>query len=176
MKTDTNSKWRKEKGIKNKADHFSMSKCWLWAANKDLFWWVLIEETYSLPVSATAGPCLFISGWGTMKSRGSVMASAVVGLFGSEDCVQFMQCSQSYEGSCWIFIASRPPAIPRVGIPNGKPYEITYYCLFFKKLAWDFFISETDSVTIGWVIVRSLHFLKTCLFLEMQSVILTSVI
>lgn len=68
------------------------------------------------------------------------------------------------------------PAIPRVGIPNEKPHEITYYCLFFKKLALDFFISETDLVTIGWVIVRSLHFLKTCLFLEMQSVIQASVI
>lgn len=67
------------------------------------------------------------------------------------------------------------PAIPRVGIPNEKPHEITYYCLLFKKLAQDFFISETDLVTIEWVIVRSSHFLKTCLFLEMQSLTQTSV-
>lgn len=109
------------------------------------------------------------------KSQKSVIASAAVGLFGSEGCVQFTQCSQSYGGSCWIFIATCPLPSPGWAYQmrnNMRSLTITY---FFKKLARDFFISETDLVTIGLVIVRSSHFLKTYLFLEMQSVTQTSV-
>lgn len=157
-------RWKK-KANENKAKHFSTSERASRAANVDLSWWLLMEETFPSSVSATAGPRRFISGWVTVKSRGSVMASAAVGLFGSEACVQFTQCSQSYGGSCWIFIATCP-CRPRVGIPNEKPHDITYYCRFFYFLS---FILETDLVTVGWVIVRSLHFLKTRLFLEMQS-------
>ncbi len=112
MKLTQKPKQWKKKGNENKANHFSMSKRWSWAADEDLSWWVLIEETYSLSVSATTGPCPFISGRVTIKSQRCVMASAAVGLFGSEGCVQFMQCSQSYGGSCWIFIATCPLPSP----------------------------------------------------------------
>lgn len=78
------------------------------------------------------------------------MASAAVGLFGSEGCVQFTRCSRSYGGELLNIHGDVSPAIPWVGIPTEKPHEITYYCLFFKKLAQEsLFISETDSVTIG---------------------------
>ena len=79
-------------------------------------YWVVIEEAYSLSVSATTGPCPFISGWVTIKSPRSVMTSAVVALFGSEGYVQFTQCSRSYRGwqqeGCWIFIATCPLPSP----------------------------------------------------------------
>lgn len=122
-------RWKK-KANENKAKHFSTSERASRAASVDLSWWLLMEETFPSSVSATAGPRRFISGWVTVKSRGSVMASAAVGLFGSEACVQFTQCSRSYGGSCWIFIATCP-CRPRVGIPNEKPHDITYYCRFF---------------------------------------------
>lgn len=117
----------KRRGNQNKENRFSISEGNQEPPKKifpDDFW---LRRPILFLSLQTTGPRAFIGSLVTIKSHRSVMTSAAVGLFGSEVCVQFTQCSQSYSWNCWIFMPMRP--LPSPGwayqIKKKDPYEIT---------------------------------------------------
>lgn len=140
----------KRRGNQNKENRFSISEGNQEPPKKifpDDFW---LRRPILFLSLQTAGPRAFIGSLVTIKAHRSVMTSAAVGLFGSEGCVQFTQCSQSYSGNCWIFMPTCP--LPS----SGWPYQMLKKT-HMRSLTpeWAFFISETDLVSSGWVIARS---------------------
>lgn len=137
----------KRRGNQNKENRFSISEGNQEPPKKifpDDFW---LRRPILFLSLQTTGPRAFIGSLVTIKSHRSVMTSAAVGLFGSEGCVQFTQCSQSYGGNCWIFMPMYPLPSP------VWAYQIK------KRPTWDhwhqnglFLISETDLVSTVWVI------------------------
>lgn len=108
----------KRRGNQNNENRFSISEGNQEPPKKifpDDFW---LRRPILFLSLQTAGPRAFIGSLVTIKAHRSVMTSAAVGLFGSEGCVQFTQCSQSYSGNCWIFMPTCP--LPS----SGWPYQM----------------------------------------------------
>lgn len=140
-----------------------------WGSFPAEFW---LRRPYSLSVSATTGPCPFISGWVTIKSQRSVMTSAVVALFGSEGYVQFTQCCQSYRGwqqraieYSWRRVPCHPPG-------GHTKWETTWDHLLlslFQETGSDIFFLSKFWRQMRWPMGESLS--DHCIFLKRKCIL-----